>query len=74
MKQDGGARAVEKLIQTYGCLPATGDGPILPAFDAKALAHAIEQAIAQSADYGWTKVTLHMDLPDARQLAHFLRR
>ena len=68
-----GARIVESLIAKYGCLPSVGDGPVIERFDAAALAAALESEIARAADYGWTKVTLHMDIPDARALAKCLR-
>ena len=74
MGQEGGARAVQRLIKTYGCLPDAADGPIVPRFTPKAVAHGIEQEIVRAGDYGWSKITLHMDIPDALELAKFLRR
>lgn len=74
MKSEGGARIVEKLIQQYGCLPATGDGPVISRFDRNAIAAGIECELSRASDYGFTKITLHMDLPDAALLAKFLRR
>lgn len=74
MRNDGGARVVEKLIQQYGCLPATGDGPVIARFDRNALAAAIECELSRASEYGFTKITLHMDLPDAALFAQFLRR
>ena len=73
MKQEGGAQAVERLIRTYGCLPATVDGPIVLKFAPTALAKAIEQEVKRAGAYGWDKITMHMDLIDAVQLAKFLR-
>jgi len=74
LKQEGGARAIEKLIQTYGCLPHTGDGPILPCFQPKAVAKGIEDEVRRAGDYGWSKITIHLDIPDALKLAEFLRK
>lgn len=68
-----GARIVEGLLARYGCLPAAGDGPVIPRFDAEALATALEQEVNRSGEYGWSKITLHMDVPDAAALARFLR-
>jgi hypothetical protein len=74
MSQEGGARAVEKLIQTFGCLPSAPDGPIIARFDPRALAAAIECEMQRGAEYGWSKITLHMDMPDALMLAKYLRK
>lgn len=74
MNQEGGARAVEKMMSQYGCLPSAPDGPIVAEFNPKALAKAIEQEVKRCHDYGWPKITLHMDVSDAAKLAHFLRR
>ena len=73
MNNQGGARVVEGLIQKYGCLPNTGDGPIIASFAPKVLAKGIEDEVRRADDYGWSKITLHMDIPDAIKLAHFLR-
>lgn len=73
MNQEGGKRHVEKMMQTYGCLPSAADGPLLPTFQPKPLAAAIEQEIKRAGEYGWSKITLHMDIPDAVKLAGFLR-
>lgn len=74
MDQKQGARIVEKMMQQYGCLPAIGENATLSQFNARELAQAIESEINRSGEYGFTKITLHMDLPDAAQLAKFLRR
>ena len=74
MNQQGGARAVEKLMQQFGCLPSAPDGPIVSTFDPVVLANAVEQEVRRSKEYGWSKVTLHMDLPDAELLVRALRR
>ena len=73
MKQEGGARAVEKLIQTYGCLPSIGGGPVLDGFNSHTLAEAIEQEVNKAGDYGWSKITIHLDIPDASKLVQVLR-
>lgn len=69
-----GARQVERLIHTYGCLPATGDGQVLPEFTPQTLAEAIEREIQHANEYGWSKLTLHFDIPDAALLAQHLRK
>jgi hypothetical protein len=74
VSQEAGKRRIAQLIQTYGCLPDAPDGPRLERFDAEALATAIDQEIARSIEYGWSKLTIHMDIPDARLLASYLRR
>lgn len=74
MNQEGGKRIVEKLIQTYGCLPSATDGPIVPQFDPIALEQAIMQEVKRAGEYGWSKITIHMDIPDAVLLANFLKR
>jgi len=72
--QRAGAEAIEKLIQRFGCLPSAGDGPIVARFDPEALAAAIETEIRRAHEYGWSKITLHMDIPDAALLSNCLRR
>lgn len=74
MKQDGGARAVEKMMQTFGCLPTAPDGPIIERFNPHDLAAALERELERGAEYGWSKITLHMDVPDALMLAKYLRK
>ena len=68
-----GAAAIQKLIKTYGCLPEAPDGPTLEKFDAIKLAEAIDQELERGRDYGFSKITLHMDCPDAYLLSQFLR-
>jgi len=72
--QEAGRRKLEKLIQTFGCLPDAGDGPILPSFGPKSLAKAIEHEVIRAGQYGWSKVTIHMDIPDAVLLMNFLKK
>ena len=71
---EGGKLAVERMMRNYGCLPDAPDGPVLPAFNPATLAEAIEKEIVRSGEYGWSKITIHMDVPDAMMLAKFLRR
>jgi hypothetical protein len=73
LNQEGGRLQVEKTIRTYGCLPDATDGPILPNFTPKAVAKGIESEVKRAGEYGWSKITLHMDIPDALKLAQFLR-
>jgi hypothetical protein len=70
--QQAGADKVAQLINRFGCLPEAPDGPTLPKFQAKALGKAINHEIARAKEYGWSKITLHMDLPDAHLLAQYL--
>ena len=65
--------AVENIIAKYGCLPSAPDGPIVEHFDRVALAQAIESEVQRASLVGWTKITLHMDMLDAMQLARVLR-
>lgn len=74
MNQSGGARRVEKLIHEFGCLPALGDLSTIARFDALEVAAAIETELSKAGEYGFTKITLHMDLPDAAMLAKHLRK
>jgi hypothetical protein len=57
-----------------GKLKDAPTGPILTRFDPKALAAAIECEVDRSNVMGWTKLSIHMDVFDAVQLAKFLRR
>ena len=50
------------------------DGPSLEKFSARALADALDQEIARALDVGWTKISIHMDLRDARSLSLFLKK
>lgn len=66
--------SVENLIAKYGCLPTAPDGPIVEHFDCIALAQAIESEVQRGALVGWSKITLHMDMFDALELARVLRK
>ena len=72
MADQQGAQRVQQLIRTYGCLPDAGDGPVLPEFHPMALSKAIQQEVNRASDYGWSKITIHLDIPDALLLAKFL--
>mgnify|MGYP003423115649 FL=1 len=74
MDQKQGARVVEKMMQQYGCLPSVGEVTTVAHFNALELAQAIEAEINRASEYGFTKITLHMDLPDAVLLARTLRK
>lgn len=74
MDQKQGARVVEKMMQQYGCLPSIGETATVAHFDPLELSQAIEAEINRAGDYGFTKITLHMDLPDAVLLARTLRK
>ena len=50
------------------------DGPSLEKFSARALADALDQELARALDIGWTKISIHMDLRDARSLSLFLKK
>ena len=65
---------IAALIAQYGCVPTDApSGPVVERFSPGRLADAIEQEIKRGAEYGWTKITLHMDVPDAMRLARHLR-
>lgn len=68
------ARVVRLLRQSGGVLPDAPSGPVLPRFDALQLAQAIERELERCRVAGFVKLSLHMDLADARLLASALRR
>lgn len=72
--QSAGAMRAQQLLNTFGCLPAVNPLTTLPKFDPLELAQAIERNIQEAGMYGHTKITLHLDLPDAHALARALRR
>jgi hypothetical protein len=43
-------------------------------FNENAIAKALEQEIKRCGEYGWSKITLHMTVPEAAKLAATLRR
>jgi hypothetical protein len=55
-------------------LQAAPDSPILPRFDPRALAAALECEIGRANICGFTKMSIHMDIIDAAQLVKFLRK
>jgi hypothetical protein len=67
------ARVVESLIAKYGCLPSIGDRSEIARFSAGELAEAIFTEVKRGEEYGFAKITLHMDIPDAVALAKFLK-
>lgn len=69
-----GARIVEGLLRQFGCLPSAPDGPVIPRFNPDALADAIEHEVRRAGEYGWSKVTVHLDIPDAVLLMNFLKK
>ena len=69
-----GKARVQKIIDTFGCLPSVQPLSTLPRFNALELAQAIEANLNESAVYGHTKITIHLDLLDAHALAQALRR
>lgn len=71
-KHAGSVRA-QQIINTFGCLPAINPLTTLPAFSPLELAQALERNLEEAGMYGHTKITLHLDLPDAHALARFLR-
>lgn len=50
------------------------DGPRLTEFTPDGLADALEQELTRAHEVGWPKISIHLDLADARVLAKYLRR
>lgn len=73
VNQGAGAARVHSIIDRFGCLPSIQPMKEIPRFDPLALAQGIEANLNQAGDYGHTKITIHLDLPDAKALAQFLR-
>lgn len=73
-RNDAGKYRAQKIIDTFGCLPAISPLTTLPKFSPVELAQAIEQNLNEAGVYGHTKITLHLDLVDAYQLAGYLRK
>jgi hypothetical protein len=73
MSNTAGAQRVQQILNTFGCLPAMNPVTSLPEFNPLELAQAIERNLNEAAIYGHTKLTLHLDLPDAHALARCLR-
>jgi hypothetical protein len=74
---NAGAKArVLAIIDRYGCLPPLSSEctASLAAFDREALAQVLERMVRQAGVYGYSKITVHMDLADAIALAQELRR
>lgn len=74
MSNEQGKRWVQRMLDTHGCIPALSDGATtITTFNAAQLGVALEQEINKAAQFGFSKLTLHLDIPDAVQLARFLR-
>jgi hypothetical protein len=70
-------RGVTEAIRRVGGDPTKlplVDGPLVPEYDVRELARALDQEIVRAAESGWTKISLHMDVRDAMLLARDLRR
>lgn len=70
------ALGVERAIQRAGRvekLPLI-DGPVVERFEPRALASALEQEVQRAMEVGWPKISLHMDVADAKKLALYLIR
>lgn len=65
---------MHRILDRFGCLPSIAPMTTLPQFSPLELAQGIEANLNEAGDYGHTKITLHLDLPDAKALAQFLRR
>jgi hypothetical protein len=74
MDNKSGARIVEGMMQKYGCLPSLAEFQTIEEFNCLRVAEAIEAEAARAGEYGFTKITLHMDIPDAVKLATALRK
>lgn len=71
--QAAGKAALNKMIDVFGCIPAAPDGQSIDAFNPRLLADAIAAEVDRSRSYGWSKLTIHMDIPDAVKLMQFLK-
>jgi hypothetical protein len=72
--KSAGALRAQAIIDKFGCLPSIQPLTELAAFSPLDLAQAIERNLEEAAVYGHTKITIHLDLPDAHALAQALRR
>lgn len=66
--------ALERRLATGVPLPPAPDGPVVAYFHSMELANALEHCANQTAAGGLTKVTMHMTIPNALDLAAYLRR
>ena len=69
-----GKARVARQLDAFGCLPSIQPLTTLPKFSPLELAQAIEANLNEAGVYGHTKITVHLDLPDAHALAAALRR
>lgn len=73
-KPHAGKLAAQRIMDRFGCLPSIEPLSTLNAFNSLELAQAIEQNLNEAPIYGHTKITIHLDLPDAHALAQALRK
>jgi hypothetical protein len=74
MSNEQGKRWVSKMMETHGCIPGLSDGgTTIIEFRPQELAQALASEIGKAAATGLTKITIHLDLPDAALLARFLQ-
>jgi len=66
--------ALSARLATGVPLPPAPDGPLVAYFHALELANALEHVAHQSGNAGMSKVTMHMTIPNALDLAAYLRR
>jgi len=64
---------VQQILNAFGCLPSINPVTEIPEFKPLDMAQALEKNLNEAAIYGHTKITIHLDLPDAHALAQFLR-
>lgn len=68
------AALAAQLARSGGHLPNAPDGPLLECFDALGLAQAIEHEMQRADECGFQRIEMRMALPDAQEVASFLRR
>lgn len=66
--------ALTARLATGGPLPPAPDGPVVAYFHAQELASALEHCANQSSVAGLTKIRIDMTIPNALDLAAYLRR
>lgn len=72
-KNDAAKQRVNNILDKFGCLPSITPLTTLQRFDPLEVAQALEQNLSEAGKYGHTKITIHLDLPDANALARALR-
>lgn len=74
MSNEQGKRWVQSMLDRHGCIPALSDGgTTIAAFSPEALGQAILDEVAKASQFGFTKITLHLDIPDAVKLGRHLK-